>query len=197
MSHSQSVLDLDEKTSPSDIRTSFYKSGTLFSSVSAVENPPTEFSLDFLSFLAVSQRRGVDYLPITWQPALDSVGIGATADIRQSLINLQLSFAFKRIHRERLTTNSHRNAFRALISEVFVLGHPIVRDHPNIIRLEGVCWEFTEKEVWPVLVFKKSPFGDLKRFMMTDVGKKLDIDERLGLCSEVAAALMTMHSFCE
>jgi hypothetical protein len=140
MSAFRSVQELDKQAETSATLTSYYKSGRLFSSVSAAETPPSELSLNFLTFLAVSQRRGIDYLPITWLPGLESVGSGSTADIRQSLINLQLSFAFKRIHLERLTTNSQRDAFLALISEVFVLGHPVIRGHENVIRLEGICW---------------------------------------------------------
>lgn len=197
MSAFRSVQELDKQAETSATLTSYYKSGRSLSSVSAAETPPSELSLNFLTFLAVSQRRGIDYLPITWQPALESVGSGSTADIRQSLINLQLSFAFKRIHLERLTTNSQRDAFLALISEVFVLGHPAIRGHENVIRLEGICWEIKKEEVWPVLVFKKSPLGDLNRFMTTSAGRTLGIKERLSLCEGVAAALMTMHSFRE
>ncbi len=52
---------------------------------------------DFVSLLALAQKLRIEFLPITWQPALQGIGLGATAEIRQSLMNLQMSFAFKRV----------------------------------------------------------------------------------------------------
>lgn len=52
---------------------------------------------NLIAFLAIAQKLEIDFLPITWQPALSKVGAGGTAEIRQSLIHLQMSFAFKTI----------------------------------------------------------------------------------------------------
>src|SRR5271154_3930657 len=158
----------NQKDQVSYTQTSFYRSGILSENAGLANPPAPELPYDFINFLAVAQWRDVDFLPITWEPALDSVGAGATAEIRQSLINLQLSLAFKRVHLERLCPGHYRNAIRALISEALVLGHPVIRRHQNIIRLQGICWDVRPDNVWPVLVFKKSQYGDLKRFMMSE-----------------------------
>lgn len=80
--------------------------------------------------------------------------------------------------------------------EVSVLGHPLVRSHPNIIRLEGVCWDvsFDEDEVWPVLVFEKARYGDLRKFISTKTGGSINWVDRVKLCADIATAIMLMHS---
>jgi hypothetical protein len=177
-------------------KTSFYKSGVLSQSAWAAEAVSrVERYLDLIDFLAIAQWRKIDCLPITWQRALDSAGVGATAFVHQSLVNLKVSLAFKRIHLEKVSAKSRQSAMRALMSEVSVLGHPIIRRHTNIIRLEAVCWEFRADDLWPVLVFKKTPHGDLRRFMQSAEGRQITFEERLRLCSDIAAAIMTMHSF--
>lgn len=147
---------------------------------------------DFLYVLAVAQDREIDFLPILWQPALDTTGAGFTAEIRQSLINLLMSFVFKR-----LKEPDGGGSLAPLISEISFLGHPKVRSHPHIARLEAICWDISEtdaEDVWPVLVFEKSQHGDLQHFLISDKGRDLGIDERLELCYHIATALFTMHS---
>jgi len=165
-------------------------------SQSAVLAAPAK-NCDFLSFLGIAQNLGIDFLPITWQPALDSIGQGATAEVRQASIALQTSFAFKRFLRleAALSIREESNIFRALIAEILVLGRQSVRDHPNILRLEGVCWEVNPRDdsVLPVLVFQKARH-DLHEFMEQDPGMNLTLEERLNLCADIATAIMHMHS---
>src|SRR5271168_3103668 len=85
---------------------------------------------DFISFVATAQRCQVDLLPITWQPALGIVGSGGFAEISQSLMNVQMSFAFKRV----LPRHQHESTFSRLETEISVLSHPRIRHHPNVIN---------------------------------------------------------------
>jgi hypothetical protein len=141
-----------------------------------------------------AQKLGVDFLPITWQPALDAIGEGGTSEIRQSLINLQMSLAFKRLVR-RQTGFVTRALSVSLISEVSILAHPSMRNHPTMMPLFGLCWDISEHEkVLPVLVFEKSPYGDLVNFMNSDAANRISFEERLKLCATVALAIATMHS---
>jgi hypothetical protein len=176
---------------------SFSKFGIPFQSAAPAIVRPSSIPHDFLTFLGIAQSLKIDFLPITWQPALDTVGQGGTAEIRQALINLQTSFAFKRLI-STLPAEEARN-FQALIAEISVLGQPSIRDHPNIITLEGICWDVipeTEK-VWPVLVFEKARLGDLLAFMEQGAGKKLSLEDRLKLSVDIATAVAEMHSNCE
>jgi hypothetical protein len=172
-------------------------------SVTSYHPTPTKIvpHCDFISFLAVAQHCKIDLLPITWQPALDIVGAGATARISQSFINLQVSFAFKRTTISKYPQGRLMNnrTFQALMSEISVLSHPSVRAHPNIINLEGICWEipYDESRALPVLVFEKAQLGDMQKFMNSDHGKELYFEVRLELCAHIAAAVMVMHSCSE
>jgi hypothetical protein len=177
---------------------SFEISGRLLRTAAPAKCTATESQCDFLTFLSVAQNLEVDFLPITWQPALDSIGQGGTAKIRQALVNLQMSFVFKRLVSivPAQTETDEIRKFRALIAEISVLRHPSIRDHPNIIRLEGICWDVVSnsEKVWPVLVFEKARHGDLHTFMGQAKGKKMTIEERLNICIDIAIALMDMHS---
>jgi hypothetical protein len=95
---------------------SFLRSGVPVQSAAPATLRITGVHFDFLSFLGIAQSLKVDFLPITWQPALDTIGYGGTAKIRQTLVNIQMSFAFKRLI---LTEN-----FQALVAEISVLGQP-------------------------------------------------------------------------
>jgi hypothetical protein len=170
-------------------------SGRLSRSDALARSVTTDLHYDFLTFLAIAQHLNIDFLPITWQPALAKVGNGGTAEIRQALVNLQMSFAFKRLIPTQFA-KSEDKIFQALIAEILVLGHPSIRSHPNIIRLEGICWDVDpeDEKVWPVLMFEKTQHGDLHTFMKRGVGVGLSFEDKLSLCADVAMAIMDMHS---
>jgi hypothetical protein len=167
-----------------------------FPSDSAVRlEKPVNTRYDLIAFLAVVQRVQVDILPITWQPARPPVGTGGASSIREALINSLISFAFKRVSDKQKRDKSEAIIFQALISEITVLGHPLIRKHPNIVELQGICWDVpSDHEVWPVLVFEKAQFGDLYNFGTSPVGTDLRIAERLKICVDVGTAIIDMHS---
>jgi hypothetical protein len=163
---------------------SFMKSGNLFQTAASAKITAIDSQCNFLSFLGTVQNLKVDFLPITWQPALDSIGQGGTAKIHQVLVNLQIAFAFKRLAsagQVQLETDETRT-YHALIAEISVLSHP------NIIRLKGICWDVASggEKVWSVLVFEKAQYGDLYTFMGQAEGKRLSIEERLNMCADIA-----------
>ena len=113
-----------------------------------------------------------------------------------------MAFAFKKIKDAEWIENIYetqrpeevKTRFRALISEISVLGHPSVREHPNIISLLGVCWDILPSGcVWPVLVFERTALGDLWSFVESDEGKIISTEVRLKLCADVATAVRDLH----
>lgn len=159
----------------------FTISGRVSSSATIWEREIEDSPYDFLSFLGLAQHFNVNLLPLTWQPALDIVGRGATSQICQAYLSLQTSFAFKSFASVAVPTNAGEvSTFRALISELSLLSDSIVRLHPNINPLVGVCWDaITDRsKVWPVFVFEKTQCGDLYRFMETAAGVGLTFDQR-------------------
>jgi serine/threonine protein kinase len=157
---------------------------------------------DLIRLLAIASALSVEIFPFTWQPALESLGQGGTGWISQSSVNDQISFAFKRFQQvnpnpnSELTESKFRSLqFNAMISEIVVLSCPEVYDHPNIINLEGICWEVLKPsgEVWPVLVFQKAKLGDLRRTLSLPESENMDLNMKIGICGEVAKALRIMH----
>ena len=152
----------------------------------------------FLVCLGAAQHFNVDFLPITWQPALNIIGAGATARIHQAPVNAQTDFAFKRFlgSEQSFSAEEQRKLFRALIQEITILSLPPIRRHPNIINLAGLCWDVVSENgsVWPVLVFEKSRHGNLRAFMENGVGRRLGFQDRLKLCADVAQAVLCLHA---
>ena len=82
-----------------------------------------------------------------------------------------------------------------MMSEVLILSQLPIRNHPNIIDLEGICWEimpWTEKAV-PVLVFEKASW-DLQQFMNVREGMEMPFEDRLKICADIGDAIMTLHA---
>jgi hypothetical protein len=169
---------------------SFLKDDSLYWSAAPLTSPKKDAHYDLVAFLGVVQQCKVDMLPISWQPALKRLGGGKQTEISQSHIDLQTSFAFKRTNGQALPEAN----FKAFISEVSVLQSPSIRSHPNIINLEGVCWELESDNVWPVLVFEKAPLWDLRAFMASQAGLDLPVVERIKLCIGIAQAILALHS---
>jgi hypothetical protein len=143
---------------------------------------------DLITFLSIVQKYNVDYLPITWQPALTALGVGGSGTINQSTFIADMPLAFKRFHDD--------SDFLPLISEVLILNQPPIQSHPNIINLEGICWEIkprTEKAV-PVLVFEKAAW-DLKQFMGVHEGMIMSIVDRLKICADIGSAIIALHAY--
>lgn len=150
-----------------------------------------DYHADLISFLGVVQGCGVELLPITWQPALSLLGVGVTSRVSQSQVHRQLSFAYKRMRATGLQDVG--SAYQYAISEVRALTMPRVRAHPNVVDLEGVCWEIIGTTAIPVLVFPKAEYGNLRAFMESEPGQSLPLCGRKSLCVDIANALMVLH----
>ena len=147
---------------------------------------------DLIAFLSIVQKCNVDYLPITWQPALNMLGVGGSGTISQSTFIAEKPLAFKRFH----DSENPDGGFLPMMSEVLILSQPPIRNHPNIVDLEGICWEIkpsTEKAV-PVLVFEKASW-DLQQFMNVREGMDMSFEDRLKICADVGDAIMALHAY--
>ena len=186
----------------------YLRSGSGFES--AAPQTPLD-RCDLIAFLGVAQSRGIDMLPITWEPTLDCLGQGATSVIRETSFNPQTKFAFKcqRFRNAYDLAELETRILPCLAAEVAALGHPSLWDHHAVAKLEGICFEIypphdqvlsrTQKiesetgGILPVLVFEKAKYGDLHHFMTQGPGEKLNLDDRLRLCTEVASSISIMH----
>jgi hypothetical protein len=150
---------------------------------------------DFLSFLAVVQELGLDILPITWNDGLNSIGFGGTAVLREAMVDLKTSFAFKHVVGK--DNEERAKSFRTLINEATVLGQPSFQEHRNIVTLEGICWHTPtgEERVEPALVFEKAERKDLFAFLTTPPSSELKFSERMHLCIDIAQGLYHGHQY--
>jgi len=160
---------------------------------------PASLPWNLLTFLSIAQSLKIDFLPITWAPALMPVDHGGTSEIRQSLVNVETAFVYKRlILGNVMNKDEEERAFQALIAEVTILGQERLRTNKNLVQLEGVCWDVyrLEDKVLPVFVFEKAEMGNLVSFMKAE-GKHLGFGERVELCVDVGTGIRLMHSYCE
>src|SRR4051794_15078073 len=193
---------LSREHSESESLDTYHSECMTFTSASAEGNRrtlPDTYHHNFLSFLSLAQQLQIDFMSVTWQPALYSLGVGGSSQIMQSnMITKQLAFAFKRTVPRRGegqlgSADSDKQRFRALTCEILTLKNSAVRDHPNINQLEGIAWEIQGGLVWPVLVFPKANSGSLKEFINGIEGKEASFEAKLRLCIDVALALLTLH----
>ena len=86
-------------------------------------------------------------------------------------------------------------AYKALICELLVLEHPVLKNNPCIQDIKGVCWDVQSLEgvpyrVMPVLVFKRAEHGSLMDYLSPEI----PLPQRLSLCSDIGKAIESMHS---
>jgi hypothetical protein len=149
---------------------------------------------DFISLLGLAQKWDVPFLSITWQPALDPLGEGASAEVYQSTVYKSIALAFKDSTAKK--TGKRRIGFKDIMREILIVRAPYIRKSPNIIDLLGITWNLdpSENQVWPVLVYRKGTYGTLRDYICNPQRMKEALQERLSLCSGVLYGLATLHS---
>ncbi|KAJ4355615.1 uncharacterized protein N0V89_003635 [Didymosphaeria variabile] len=161
---------------------------------------------NIITLLSVTHNLPLDMAFVTWEATLGAIGSGATSEVRQRMLSLHKSIAFKAPRQ--LTDQDNLQAFeenegqlhgdyRNIVNEIFILCSEGLRSHPNIINLEAITWHYdqTSKAVWPILIFEKAEEGDLATFMNSDRGRTLGIRKRLELCQDIAIALLNIHRY--
>jgi hypothetical protein len=147
-----------------------------------------EHADSILTFLAVAQTQSVDFLPISAQRLLGSVGRGASGDILQSSIVKQLGLAFKEFS---VLPGSHETLMKSMIREIRILQHRPIQSCTNIINLEGICWKFDGSDVGisPVLVYR------LGRSLASHLAETpTPFDTRLQYVKDIGNGLMVLHA---
>ena len=177
-SHNSALVSHSDGTSPR------------YSATASRNNPVVQS--DLIAFLSIVQKCNVDYLDITWQPALSTLGEGGSGKISQSTFMTDKPLAFKRFH----DSEDSDGGFLPVMSEVLILSQLPIQNHPNIVDLEGISWEIkprTEKAV-PVLIFEKAHW-DLQQFMNVCEGMDMVIEDRLKICADIGSAIISLHTY--
>jgi serine/threonine protein kinase len=170
------------------------------SSASVIPQTPSSTNHNLVSILGIAQRLNIDQLPISWQEPLGYLhdsehgAKGGQANISQSLVDVIVSFAFKRFKSLQRNPVAVQAVWQAIVNEMTVLGHEYLQNHPYIVRLQGICWELSKDDhVWPVLVFQKTELGDLSSFAKSGALESLSLEKRLKICMQMGIAMSDMH----
>ncbi|KAL2812568.1 hypothetical protein BDW59DRAFT_38882 [Aspergillus cavernicola] len=185
----------------------FDKPRLFFSSDPAIEKCLAAGNVNIITFITLVQKMKMSILPLTWQSDLQLLGRGGTSHVNQSLVDLETSFAFKRVAEKDRLEKTDAEIFLRLMNEVYILCNTAVMNHAYILQLQGICWDvpfrthqgsspepLQDDKVWPVLVFQKAHFGDLNTFAQRPIGQELDLAERWRICLEVGVAIAHMQS---
>ncbi|KAM5345132.1 hypothetical protein ACJ41O_010994 [Fusarium nematophilum] len=89
---------------------------------------------------------------------------------------------------------THRNSMaQSILTEFSVLTHPPLRDHENILSLQGIGWEsdpLDESMLWPIMVVEWAKYGSLLDFVRTN---PLSLATKTSLFADVACGLSALH----
>ena len=121
--------------------------------------------------------------------------------ISQSTFMVKKPLAFKRFH----DTGNSDGGFLPMMSEVLILSQPPIQNHPNMVDLEGICWEIkprtgkavpvlTFETAVPVLVFEKASW-DFQQFMDAHEGMDIVFEDRLKICADIGGAIVALHAY--
>lgn len=84
---------------------------------------------------------------------------------------------------------------KAVLTEIKVLAHPPVLNHPNVVDLLGFLWdtqESSEKSIAPSLVMEDALLGSLDSFQKPDF-LTLSIDMKMEIVRDIAKGLDVLH----
>ena len=192
-----------ETNSPGHQRHFVLLTSSRFSGASSASSPTTVSGHNFLTFLGIAQYYQVDFLPITWDFALSTASVSGTAKIYESLLDVGRGLVFKRTRilglrdDDSVDENDEGQTYSALVAELSILCHPLLRTHSCIIKLIGISWEVSQfgDTIWPIMVIEKAQLGDLNYFMTTHIAEKFTFEERVRLCADVASAVTALHAY--
>lgn len=149
---------------------------------------------DLITFLAITQAiNSCHFLEFTPDFEKETLIRGANTLLHATTFSKEKGIIFKRIDPKAVLTE--KEAFKAIITELVVHEHIVVRTHPNIQRIYAIAWDVhpTTSRVLPVFGFEKAQFGDLEAFLTSKKGS-LSFIQRLGLCQDIGFAIETLHS---
>lgn len=87
------------------------------------------------------------------------------------------------------------NRLKAVLTEIKVLAHPPILNHPNVVDLLGVFWdtqESSEKSIAPSLLMEDALLGSLEAFQQPDF-LALAIDLKMEIVLDIARGLDMLH----
>jgi hypothetical protein len=118
----------------------FDRSGIISRSAFPARGPEKAFHYDLVTFISLAAKFGVDFVAITWQPALERLSRGASSTVQQGQVDANINLAFKRTITDlgdyAGTEKPGAMRFKTVIFELVAL--ELLKNHPNVVNLLSV-----------------------------------------------------------
>jgi serine/threonine protein kinase len=101
----------------------------------------------------------------------------------------------KRTKKGLLTTHGS-SALASLVTELRIRSHPPLRDHPNIVNLKGIAWDFEnddETKPRPLLLEEFAHHRSLETFWAVQNMVRMPFRIKSSLCSDIAQGISALH----
>ncbi|KAM7210286.1 hypothetical protein V8F06_014335 [Rhypophila decipiens] len=92
--------------------------------------------------------------------------------------------------------NDSELTFREFIRELRVRSHPPLRNHPNIVNLRGIAWDFEDDEDMrpvPLLLEEFAPHRSLETFWRQQELVQMPFTTKFRLCMDIAEGIKALH----
>ena len=127
------------------------------------------------------------------------LGEGSTYDVYKCEFDSGIIGAVKRA-KEFLPMASDNDAsemeletMNTMLTEMGVLNHLPLKEHPNLIQLLGYGWEYLDFGFCPFIVLEFADLGTLDQFLISRSDKLLAAD-KLEICIDILSGLEALHS---
>ena len=80
-----------------------------------------------------------------------------------------------------------------MLTEMGVLNHPPLKEHPNLIQLLGYGWEYLDFGFCPFIVLEFADLGTLDQFLISRTDE-LSATDKLEICMDLLSGLEALHS---
>lgn len=118
-----------------------------------------------------------------------------TSDDPSSRLTAGADVALKWPNLERAGNLDEAEVIRSITTELSVISHPRIREHPRILDVYGFAWDkqiiSSGESILPVIMVEYGEHGTLTEFLGRT--QKVDLDTKLLLASDIAHAVHALH----
>ncbi|KAF9770211.1 hypothetical protein IL306_012267 [Fusarium sp. DS 682] len=118
-----------------------------------------------------------------------------TSDDPSSKLTVGAEVVLKWPNLERPDNLEEEKVIKSITTELSVISHPRIREHPRILDVYGFAWDkqviSSGESVLPVIMVEYGEYGTLTQFFGR--AQKVDLETKLMLASDIAHAVHALH----
>jgi serine/threonine protein kinase len=157
----------------------------------SLSETPALASLNLDDVLRTVQRLGLKRCLYSDIENLKQVGEGETFRVDKCIYNKQ-TVAVKHI---KLGANQKDNhgldrRLRAILSEIRIMYHAPLREHPNVLFILGYGWRQSGQAPMPYIVVEYAMFGSLRQYLAES---ERNLRTKIIMAGDIAAGLNALH----